>query len=216
MATTSDAAEAAPVRLLGTGRRRRRWLAAGVGLIVAGALGAVLAWEQADQRQGVVVAAADLPAGHVLEAGDVRVVDLAGAQQLAAVPSEQLDQALGQRLAVPVHAGTLVSETALTEPHAYPQPGQAVVGAALEPGRFPASLEPGAQVSIVLTGGPQEEAPPGASAVPAQVRDLAAAPDGTGSARVELVVEGSEAQAVAQAAATGGLSLVQVPNEGES
>ncbi|GAA3744480.1 SAF domain-containing protein [Salinactinospora qingdaonensis] len=218
----------APVRLLGTGMRRWRWLAVGVGLMALGAMAVVVALGQVDQRSGVVAAARDLPAGHVVTAGDLRVVDIAGGEELAAVPSARLDRMVGQTVLRPVAQGALLTQAAVGTAAEHPGEGKAVVGAALATNQFPASLRAGAPVSVVITGGAvqagqatpaagEAAAPAGSpKAVAGRVQSIIPPGEtGSGSSRVELVVDAGDAAMVARAAAAKSLSVVEVSPRGE-
>jgi hypothetical protein len=175
--------------------------------MAAGAAAVVLALGQMDQRVPVVVAAQDLPAGHVITAADLRVVDLAGAEALPVISDVTL--AVGATTTLPVTEGAFLSEPVLGSEGEQLSSSEASVGAVLSPGRVPASLGAGGQVSVVLTG---DDA--GASAVPGRVQDLTPLGDDPGAeVRVELVVEASQAAAVARAAAEDGIALVQVPHQ---
>ncbi|WP_053615078.1 SAF domain-containing protein [Nocardiopsis sp. NRRL B-16309] len=175
--------------------------------MAAGAAAVVLALGQLDQRMPVVVAAQDLPAGHVITAADLRVVDLAGAEALPVISDVTL--AVGATTTLPVTEGAFLSESVLGSDGEQLSASEAAVGTVLSPARVPSSLRAGGQVSVVLTGGDA-----GASAVPARVQDLTPLGDDPGAeVRVELVVEASQAARVARAAAEDGVSLVQVPHQ---
>ncbi|MDA0566147.1 SAF domain-containing protein [Streptomonospora sp. S1-112] len=238
--TRGSAAEARPaaapptVRLLGTGPRRWRWLGLGVAIMTAGALAGVVAVEQLDDRQGVLVAGSDLAAGQVLTAADLEVARISVADGVSALTEDQLEEAVGSTLAVPVPEGGVLPETALGADARYPAAGQAVVGAVLAPGRFPASLQRGAAVSIVLVEAAQG-APAGGGAQPGAAQGGGAAASGDsgvtayparvqsfelstadGSANVELLVDAQVAGQVAAAAANEQATVVQVSPSGGS
>ncbi|GAB3208474.1 SAF domain-containing protein [Marinactinospora thermotolerans] len=209
------AAGGTPVRLLGSGPRRWRWLGFGVALMAAGSLVAAFAVEGLDERRGVLVASGDLPAGHVVTASDLRVARLSGTDDLSVVGEDQLAATIGRTLTVPVTEGAVLPETALGAEAGYPEAGQAMVGASLPPGRFPVSLRAGAQVSVVVTnsqaGGARGA---GVEAYPAHVQTFeAAAADGP--AVIELVVDAADAAQISAAAAAEQITVVQVsPNGG--
>ncbi|GLU47469.1 SAF domain-containing protein [Nocardiopsis ansamitocini] len=208
------AGAAQPVRLLGTGPRRWRWLGLGIALMAAGALVATTAVDQLDQRRQVLVADADLPAGHLLTAGDLRVADLSGTSGLSVVSGDQLEQVVGSTLTVPVAADSVLPETAVGPGSDYPESGRAVVGASLKPGRFPESLRPGAQVSVVVVSEGESGTRRGVQAYAAHLQSFTAA-DG-GSATAELLVDAGDAGQISTAAAADGIALVQVPAGGGS
>ncbi|GAB3726804.1 SAF domain-containing protein [Nocardiopsis nanhaiensis] len=196
--------ETTPLRLPHTRRRWRSLVLMGA-LMVAGATAAMLALAQVDQREPVLVAAADLPAGHQVTAADVRVVDLAGADTLSTVSDPA--QAVGSVLTMPVAEGALLGEGLLGGEGEHLAEGQVEVSAAVEPGRVPASVGPGAQVAVVITG---EEA--GEVSYPAQVGVLDQTSNG--DTRVDLVIDSSHASDVARAAAEGEIALVHTPGDG--
>ena len=208
---------APPVRLLGSGPRRWRWLVLGLALASTGALAGVTAVERLDQRQGVLVAEGDLPAGHVVGADDLRVVRITVADGVSVIGERELEQVVGRPLTVPVADGSVLSSTALGPDAAYPVAEEAIVGAALQPGRYPASLQPGSAVSVVVItedsegGGTRGDG--GAEAYPARVQSVEpAATDG--SVIVELAVSALDAARISSAAATESVAVVQVPPRG--
>ncbi|NYH54490.1 MULTISPECIES: SAF domain-containing protein [Nocardiopsis] len=204
--------EAPPVRLLGTGPRRWRWLVLALGMMTAGGLSGALALERMDDRQGVLVADTDLPAGHVVTAEDLRVARIAVADGVSFVGSEHLEETVGQTLTVPVTEGGVLPEAALGTEAAFPEPDRAVLGVALRPGRFPSSLVPGTAVSVVVH--PEEGATTGVEAYRALVRSVQPSAVDDGSVELELVAASTDAAAVASAAAAERVSVVQVNPRG--
>ncbi|RKS08310.1 adhesin HecA-like repeat protein [Nocardiopsis sp. Huas11] len=204
---------APPVRLLGSGPRRWRWLVLGLALATTGALAGVTAVERLDQRQGVLVAEGDLPAGHVVGAGDLRVVRLTVADGVSVIGEQELEQVIGRPLTVPVADGSVLAATALGPDAAYPAAEEAVVGAALPPGRYPSSLQAGSAVSVVLIAEDGAAEDGGAEAYPARVESVE--PSATdGSVIVELAVAALDAARISSAAATESVAVVQVPPRG--
>lgn len=199
-----------PVRLLGSGPRRRRWLVLALTLTVTGALGGVLALEQLDTRRGVLVAVTDLPAGHVVAADDLRIERIGASEGVSLIGAEHLEETVGRTLTVPVTEGGILPEAALGAEAAFPESDRAVVGAALRPGRFPASLSAGAAVSVVVTAEETE----GVEAYRALVQSIDTASSTDGSATLELVVASTDAARIASAAAAEQVSLVQVNPRG--
>ncbi|GAB3465796.1 hypothetical protein GCM10027570_54410 [Streptomonospora sediminis] len=226
------------VRLLGSGPRRWRWLGLGLAIMTAGALAGVAAVERLDDRQEVLVAGGDLAAGHVLTAADLEVARISVSQSVSVVEEDRLQEAVGSALTVPVPEGGVLPASALGPGSDYPADGKAVVGAVLAPGRFPASLERGAAVSVVLVG--DSTAPGGAvsgsgggsgggtggqggaaagsgsgvTAYPARVQSVEVS-ESDGSASVELVVAADAAAQVSAAASTEQAAVVQVQPRGQ-
>lgn len=204
-----------PVRLLGSGPRRWRWLVLALVLMIVGALGGVMALERTDDRQGVLVADTDLPAGHVVTADDLKVARISVAQGVSFVGAERLEEAVGQTLTVPVTEGGVLAESALGTEAAFPEQDRAVLGLALPPGRFPASIGAGTAVSVVVH--PAEgAADTGVEAYRAHVQSARASAAQEGAVELELVAASADAAAIASAAAAERVSLVQVnPRGGE-
>ncbi|MFL1380916.1 MULTISPECIES: SAF domain-containing protein [unclassified Nocardiopsis] len=202
------------VRLSGGGPRRWRWLVLALTLTTAGALSGVIALERLDDRTGVVVADADLPAGHVLTMADLRISEMTVSSGISFVEAARLEEVVGQTLTLPVVAGGVVPEAALGADAEFPESDRALVGATLQAGRFPASLGAGASVSVVVSG--DDAAEGGPQAYLALVRALAPAPGVEGAVNVELLVSSADAARIAAAASAGQISLVQVHPRGGS
>ncbi|WP_017569867.1 SAF domain-containing protein [Nocardiopsis halotolerans] len=209
--TPPRARDTPPLRLTGGGPRRWRWLALALVLMAVGALGGVTALERLDERQGVLVAAADLPAGHVVSADDLRVARISVSEGVSFVGAERLEDTVGRTLTVPVTEGGVLPEEALGTEAAFPERDSAVVGVALRPGRFPASLSAGASVSVVVTA--EEGADTGVQAHRAFVRSVEATAD-DGSVALELLVSSTDAADIASAAAAERVSVVRVNPRG--
>ncbi|WP_028649255.1 SAF domain-containing protein [Nocardiopsis sp. CNT312] len=211
---TSTGAPPPQVRLLGGGPKRWRWVVLGLALATTGALAGVTAVQGTDQAQGVLVADGNLPVGHVVTAQDLVVARIAVPEGVSVVTEAQLEEIIGRTLAVPIADGSLLPGTAIG-PAEYPGAGQAVIGAALEPGDFPASLRTGAEVSVVVVSDGPEEAQQGVEAYPATLQSVESAAS-DGSVTVELVVSSLDAARITTAAATGNIALVQVQPRSDS
>src|SRR5690625_2473757 len=240
MAATAERAEskrdegAAPQRLLGAGPRRWRWLAVGAALMVLGAVVVAAALGQVDERSGVVAAARNLPAGHVLAEGDVQMVEIAGAENLAAISAGEVDALVEQTVQAPIAKDTLIAPADVGTGAEYPGKDEAVVGASLAANQVPVSLQAGARVVLIVTAssgdgaaedasddgaGTAEAAPPDTDAEPVSARVQSVTPPGEGSGRqstrVELVVGADDAETIARAASADALTVVEVAG-GES
>lgn len=207
------AQQAPAVRLSGGGPKRWRWLVLALTLTTAGALGGVLALERIDDRTGVVVADEDLSAGHVLTLSDLRVSEMTISSDISFVDAGRMEEIVGQTLTLPVVEGGVVPEAGLGSDAEFPEADRALVGATLQPGRFPASLGAGANVSVIVGGGEEtEEGAP--QAYLALVRTLTPDPGVEGAVNAELLVSSADAARIADAAAAGRISLVQVHPRG--
>ncbi|WDZ92826.1 SAF domain-containing protein [Nocardiopsis sp. HUAS JQ3] len=198
-----------PVRLSGRATRRWRSAVVAVALMVAGASAVVVALSQVDQRSPVLVAAGDLPAGHVVTAADVRVVELAGAESLPT--ASDVEQVVGTTLTLAVTEGALLSDAVLGADGEQLASGQATASVQLASGRVPSSVRTGSQVTVVLTGESSDTA-----SFPAQVQSLTPLTEEVGGeVHVDLVVDGTYAAQLARAAAEDQVSLVQTPHGGD-
>ncbi|MCC3296634.1 Flp pilus assembly protein CpaB [Arthrobacter caoxuetaonis] len=130
--------------------RRRRTLA---GLLAAAACGiAVQALLPADTRtEAAVAVTADLPAGHLLEARDLRTARVpAGTAPPGSLAGP--DAAAGERLAVPVRAGTILTDSYFVGPGLLAGAPEGTVAVPLRPADKSATglLSPGVIVDVIL------------------------------------------------------------------
>jgi hypothetical protein len=191
------------------GRRRAWLLVAGLLAMVVCAGAFTLVYLGADARVQVLAAARPLAVGQTISAGDLQVVRIVPDTGMALLPATDASQVIGRSVAVPVAAGTLLSESQLG-PVEWPPAGQAVAALPVKPGRLPAGLAAGSPVLVVavaqdpLLGSdpPVEQMAP----IPATVVAVAEGVDGTGTAVVTLLL--AHADAVAVAGAAGDLALV--------
>jgi hypothetical protein len=176
-------------------------------VVCAGAFS--LVYLGADARVQVLAAARPLAAGQVVTAGDLQVVRIVPDAGMPLFPAEQASQVIGRSVALPVAAGTLLSESQLG-PAQWPPAGQAVAALPVKPGRLPAGLAPGSPVLVVTVAADPQLASGVASGqvapVPATVVQVAEGVDGTGTAVVTLLM--AHADAVTVAGAAGDLAIV--------
>lgn len=207
------------VRLAATSRRRWKWALLATALIAGGgAAGAWAGFAGEDTMQAAVLAT-DLPAGHVISAGDLTSVE--------AVPSEGLrllapDTVEGMVLAHPVSAGSPLVAGSVSDTALWPQEGSALV--AVPVAVLPQGLQEGTTVDLISAGGVPEAAEDngdtaqdGSGVVTALVHRLVADSGdgfGPGSQTVEVVVPREEAGRVAGAVAAGEVQVAVVnPHE---
>jgi flagella basal body P-ring formation protein FlgA len=150
--STRSVKAAAAERLPAAPRERRPALAAlAVLLIVGGAAVAGLLAMRTDQRVAVLVAATTIPAGGQITQESLTTTQVAGEDTLL-IPASQLDQLVGQYARVEIRDGQLI-DTQMVGDSGLLQPGRVAVGAALAPGRLPASgLQSGDVVDLVRVG----------------------------------------------------------------
>jgi hypothetical protein len=128
-------------------RRNPRLMAAGVLLVVLGALGAGALYASASHHRQAVATTHDVSRGAELRREDLTVVEVP-ADYDNGIPPQELGTLVGQRTLVDLPAGSF--------PHAHHvghppiTPGKSLVGLKLGPGRLPASnLTPGQQVRLI-------------------------------------------------------------------
>jgi hypothetical protein len=167
-------------------------------------------------RQAVLAVARDVPAGQPVTDGDLAVVGLSADPGLRLIPASARDSIIGRPAAVPLVAGTLLSEAELGAASVVP-PDQAVIGVPLKPGQFPPGLAPGARMQVADTGADSATAgqPTGGlqgeiETVPAVVVGMSApaADSGDPTTVVALQLAARRAPAVAATGAAGRVVVV--------
>ncbi|MGH8824300.1 MAG: SAF domain-containing protein [Jiangellaceae bacterium] len=206
--STKAARAAAAERLPGPPRERRPALAAlAVLLIVGGAAIAGLLAMRADERVPVLVASTTIAAGTQITAESLTTTQVASEGTLL-IPESQLEQLVGTYARVEIHQGQLI-DTAMVGGSGMLQPGMVATGAALGPGRLPASgLLAGDLVDLVRVGDGVGEV------IVEDVRVSSTAETDTSAAgattRVTFIVDRSDAAEVAAVAAADQLAAVLV------
>ncbi|HET7486520.1 MAG TPA: SAF domain-containing protein [Acidimicrobiales bacterium] len=198
---------------------RRRPVRALVLLVVAVvcALGFAVTLSAAGQREAVLALARDVPAGGVIEAGDLTVVEISADDRLRPIAGAQRSRIVGRTATWSLAAGTLLTEAHLAEPPG-PGPDESVVALRLKGARVaPTSLRPGQRVQVVQTTSPiaadvVEAGPVELGTVLTEGRVLSIERSDSAEASVELSVAVAEAvaPAVAGAAAADLVSVVVV------
>ncbi|WP_346429523.1 SAF domain-containing protein [Streptomyces sp. WAC 06738] len=132
-----------------TGARRRRlgWVWGGVGAVVVSAVGFTLVAQVVGERDEVLVLARDVPAGGVLKAGDLRLVEVAA--DVGVVRLEDRGTVLGRRAKVPLVAGALLAPGQVGSSAAFPAKGFSKVALAVESGGAPPDLARGERVAVL-------------------------------------------------------------------
>lgn len=130
------------------GQRRLSWVALGLLLVIGATLAFVLVALAGDERSSILVAARDIEAGSLVELGDLEVAQVAAGDVNFIAPAER-DSIIGQRARAAIGSGTPLLPELLVETDRLPG-GQAVVGAVLSAGEYPASaLSLGDQVVLM-------------------------------------------------------------------
>jgi hypothetical protein len=209
-----------PPRLRSLPRRRRpAFVALGVALVAACAAGGTAMLAHAGARTEVLAIARTVPVGAVITSADLTPARVDADPALAPIPAAQQPSVLGQRAAVELRPGTLLTRGELTTTGA-PSAGQQVLGVVLKPGQLPAQgVTPGARVLLIGTpSGGTGSATDGSGAatvrVAAMVRAVTTTAGSGGDVVVDLLVADSDGTAAAQAASTGHVALLLQPAAG--
>ena len=183
-------------------------MVAAIGAISIGALLAGWAWTATTTTQEVLVARATIERGEVIGAEDLARLRVSADPALRPVPSTELDQVVGQRAALDIAAGGLLTPNSLTT-EVVPSEGQSVVGIALTPERAPGlELQNGDRVRVVVTPTQGETLPAGTPlSSDATVVGVHTSTQ-SGQAVVDLLVPRADAAVLATRIATGNITLV--------
>jgi len=184
-----------------------------------GALLAVTLFAQAGAQDAVLALTRDVGPGQTITQGDLRTVKVSADPSLQPVKASAQSTVIGRTAKSNLGAGTLLSESQLGDRPA-PRPGEAVVGLALKPGRYPSGLRVGDRVFVVVGAAASDasrtDANPklGTSLSDAKVVAVRAAEggsSGSASAMVSVVVPEQVGPSIAGAAAADRVSLILIP-----
>ncbi|GAB2761916.1 hypothetical protein GCM10027020_12790 [Nocardioides salsibiostraticola] len=189
--------------------RRRPALAAGaIAAICLGALLAAWAWTATTNTQEILVARQTIERGAVIEADDLARVRVSADPALRPVSASEFDQIVGQRAALDVAEGGMLTSGSFSAA-VVPAEGQSVVGVALTPPQSPGlDLQYGDRVRVVATPA-QGEGPPSGTPLftDAEVVGVNVSEE-TGQAVVDLLVSYEVAAVLATRIATGNVAVV--------
>ena len=189
-------------------RRRPILVAASVAAVCVGGLLGAFAWTTTSNTRGVVAVRAAVERGAVIGREDLMTVQVGLDPALTPVPAAEAETLVGQRAAVDMAAGTLVTREQVSTV-VLPPGGTSIVGVSL-----PASLLPGEplvtgdRIRVVATpgaGGDVLDGPP--ATIPGTVVGLHPEPD-TGATVVSVQVPQAQAAELAARAATGDVAVV--------
>ncbi|MEU1628226.1 SAF domain-containing protein [Streptomyces sp. NPDC020096] len=196
-------------------KRQRRWsvLALCVVLAVVGALGASAAVTSAGNRVNVLALAKDVPAGQKLTDDDLVVAAVSSDPALDPVKSADKTTVVGQRVAVDLRRGQMLTRSDLSAGGGLGDDQQAV-GVAIKRGQAPDGLAPGDKVLAVATAGDgQKVTDSTGSPIQATVMTVGQ-PDATGTVVITLAVAPTDGPTLAARAAVGQVALVRQPRNG--
>ncbi|MGH8994449.1 MAG: SAF domain-containing protein [Acidimicrobiales bacterium] len=200
-----------------------------VPLVVIGVLlviGCALAFTDASlhlgSREEVLVVAQPLAAGQMLTTGDLQAVRVSTGSGLQAVSVAEESSVVGRNVAVPLVPGALLTRAEVGAASAVGS-GSDVVAVGLKPGAYPPDLAPGDQVQVVPVSSSSSGTSSGGgtagdtsgSPLSATVLAVEAASAESNSPTVfSLQVSKGNADEVAELAAAGQASLIQVGDGG--
>lgn len=189
-------------------RRRPALIAAAVTAICLGALLAGWAWTATSSTQEVLVARNGIERGSVIEDADLARVRLSADPALKPVSASEFDQVVGQRAALDIAEGSMLSPSSITS-SLTPAAGSSVVGIALTPAQAPGlDLRYGDHVRVVVTPAEGDDLPSGVPTFnDAEVVGVHVS-DETGQSVVDLLVPHADATVLATRVAAGNIALV--------
>lgn len=189
-------------------RRRPALVAGAVVAICLGALLGAWAWTATTSTQEVLAARNTIPRGAVITTDDLERVRVSSDPALAPIDAASYDQIIGQRAALDIAAGTLITEES-TSNALLPPEGMSVVGVALTPAQVPGlPLQSGDRVRLVVTPGEGERAPTGSPTFSEAEVVGSHTDESTGELIVDLLIAYADATTLAARVATRNVALV--------
>ena len=206
------AARPAPRGLRRAGGRRVRPVVGVLLLVVVCALVVAEGRVRSGSREAVLALSWPVAAGQVITVSDLRVVDVSTAGPVSLVPAWRLAQVAGRTATAGLPAGSLLAAGDVGAPS--PDRGQAWLGVALMPGRYPPGLSPGQHVGVLAAAAPGSgDRAPARVAGYGVVLSVTAVPVPGAAAEivVELDLPRDVVPQVTAASAAGGVSLAVIP-----
>ena len=193
------------------GRVRLPELAVGMFVTVACALAAVLWHLNATDRVPALAIATSVERGATIGPEDLTVVYVDSDHALARLDDGQASSVVGRVALVDLPAGMLVTSAVVADEAAL-EPGDGVVGLALEPGGYPSMrLAVGDLVDVVQVGDPTAAAGVVDDLVVARAATVVGIEELSSDRRlVSILTSETDARAVAAVSGTGSLRLVVV------
>ncbi|MFF4248934.1 SAF domain-containing protein [Streptomyces sp. NPDC001822] len=211
---------AAP-RMVKQRRRRPGLIALSVALIAAGGLSGAVLYSASGQRTAVLVVTKDVPAGTKLAKTDLSEASVALDPAVKSVKASLASDLVGQRAAVDLRAGSLLTPSQVTD-KSLVGPDQQLVGVSLKPSQIPATrLKPGQKVLVVSTPDADAAAAQQETGIERKPKTLTAsvvavgAPaTGTGNVVVDVAVPVKDGPALAAQVATGNVAVIVDARDG--
>ncbi len=194
-------------------RRRPMLVAASVAAVVLGAMLGVWTWTSVSDAQSVVAVRNTIARGATIAENDLITVQVGVDPSLKTTPGGDLRKLIGQRAAMDMSAGSLVTAEDVA-PTVIPPAGQSVVGVALPASLMPGEpLRAGDRVRVVGTPGADGNVTTGPQVqIAATVVSLHPGAD-QGKIVVSVLVGQDRAAELAARAATGRVAMVLDPRE---
>lgn len=203
-----DEVAVAPVR----SRRSGMWLAAGIVLVLLGAIAGYFIYTSASKSTQVFVAATDVARGDTITEKSLTTLSIAAGQNTPGISPDDIDQVLGKVATTDLPSGSLITAGTISE--ALPGDAeQATVGLLLGPEQLPVQqLAAGDSVLLipVLPQANNSQAAP--EPIPATV-SVVRAPREDGKVRVDVFVSPKTAATVAMNAASSTIALYLAPTK---
>ncbi len=188
-------------------RRRPFVLGASIAAVCFGALVGVMAFNAVSSAHDVVVVRQTVERGSVIDREDLMTVRIGVDPAVKAIPGAQLESLVGQRAALDLAAGGVVTPEQVTSAP-LPSSGSSIVGVSLTPAMLPAKqLRTGDLVRVVTTPGQQGDVAANPETVEAVVVGIAAEST-TGNTILNVQVPHAVAPRVAAVAASGKVAVV--------
>lgn len=201
-------------RQLPTRGRAYGQLAAGVLVLLVGALVGAWVFTQSGATTSVLAVGSPVAKGEVIERDDLVSKQVAGVDGTIAV--EDVNQVLGATAAVDLTEGQVITENAIT-PDPVPGTGESVVGLSLTTAQMPGSALAAGDIVQVVSVPAADEATAGVAeatvlAARAQVLSVAGGGEGSESRNVvTVVVPQGESSRLAAASASGRAAVIKIP-----
>lgn len=191
-------------------RRLDLRVAVGLLLMVVAVVGGASLIKSAQARVPVLVAAATIEPGAVIEASDVRIAEASLSGGIAYLPASMKDSIVGRVATEPLSEGRLLTPNSVSDAPPLP-PGMVAMSLHLKPERATGgSLRAGDQVAVIASRAPGRGAAQTTILFPS-IAVLAVghgAPEEGGGVLVTLRLRLEEARALAEARTAGEIDLV--------
>ena len=133
-------------------RRRPLFVAAGIAIVVVGALLITQLIHASQTENRVLEVHADVARGEVIRDTDLVSVTVGQVDNVSTVPADQLDSLVGKRATADLRAGSLLPAGAIGPADVVPAPGKSLVGLKLAAGQIPiGDLAAGTKLRLIQT-----------------------------------------------------------------